>query len=448
MPLGQAILGLMYGDPADQISRTLNPVNPNPNPNPGAPPAPGAAPGGPQPPGGSGGPSGAPSSGPPPPQPPMAASNATQSPPDLASLYVQLHRQDQAAAGIDRGLQGMAASFGTAQQQHDMMEAMKGITPDDRGKMLGNIIDDQAAQKKAQDLNRFQAGAAGMSKILGDKYTPEMAQWAALNPDLFKELATTHARTEEEAARPTETMKNAEAETAQWKQSHPNATPQEVADHHASVLSGMMPGPAQAAAIDQAKAAQDFKDTAMTDYGSLNNTYSSNEDRVKQLLADMPSTMAALKDPEWMTRGTAAGLGLTGAWQSTKNQAALIDQLKASLTGDNLKNVKNVRNQREFDTLGRALTGALTGTNSEAQVRAALEDIQKKFLDAHATNEMAAGHHLTGNLVGHGQQDLLSPTLSNGQKNPFYNGATQDERPSGGGGGKTYTYNPKTGQLE
>ena len=81
----------------------------------------------------------------------MAASNATQSPPDLASLYVQLHRQDQAAAGIDRGLQGMAASFGTAQQQHDTMEAMNHIQPDDRGKMLGNIIEDQAAQKKAQD---------------------------------------------------------------------------------------------------------------------------------------------------------------------------------------------------------------------------------------------------------------------------------------------------------
>ena len=32
MPLGQAILGLMYGDPADQISRTLNPGEPQSEP--------------------------------------------------------------------------------------------------------------------------------------------------------------------------------------------------------------------------------------------------------------------------------------------------------------------------------------------------------------------------------------------------------------------------------
>ena len=328
MPLGQAILGLMYGDPADQISRTLNPLNPKPNPNPGAPPAPGAAPGGPQPPGGSGGPSGAPSSGPPPPQPPMAASNATQSPPDLASLYVQLHRQDQAAAGIDRGLQGMAASFGTAQQQHDMMEAMKGITPDDRGKMLGNIIDDQAAQKKAQDLNRFQAGAAGMSKILGDKYTPEMAQWAALNPDLFKELAATHARTEEEAAKPTDLMKNADAEAAQWAAANPQATPQEIAAHRATTLSGMIPGPAGDVLKQQALDSQKFKDNAFADYEKSNQKLDETERTIDRLLSNPEATVKAVTT-SLPTTGTA------GAWDyllspEVKDRAALIDKLKSS----------------------------------------------------------------------------------------------------------------------
>ena len=102
---------------------------------------------------------------------------------------------------------------------------------------------------------------------------------------------------------------------------------------------------------------------------------------------------------------------------------------------------------REIDTLGKAATGGLTQASSKDQILQTLQDMKDKILDARATNEMSVGHHLSGNLVGRGQQDLMQPTL-NGQKNPFYNGATQDDKPSSGGGGKTYTYNPKTGQLE
>jgi hypothetical protein len=75
--------------------------------------------------------------------------------------------------------------------------------------------------------------------------------------------------------------------------------------------------------------------------------------------------------------------------------------------------------------------------------------MKDKILDARATAEMAAGHHLSGELVGHGNRDLIDP------KNPYYNGATEDEKAKDGGGGgsasgggPTYTYNPKTGQLE
>ena len=451
--IGSAILNLMYGNPEDQISRTLNPggPDPTPNPNPGAPPSQGApgAPGSQQQPGGSGGPSGAPASGPPQPQPPMAASNATQSPPDLAALYVKLHDRDQAANEIDRGTALMASAFGTAQQQHDLMDYAKSTPQNDSTGMIGGILTDQAAQKKQQDLNRFQAGAAGMAKILGPDYTPEMAKWAALNPDLFKELAQTHANVEAEKAKPTDAMKNADAETAQWAAANPQATPAEVSAHHATTLSGLIPGPGQAGLIDQAKSAQDFKDSAMSDYGAVNDKLSSSERIVSQLLADPASTMAAIRDPDFLTKGWASALP-TGIAQGTKNAAAGMSQLTAGLAGENLGSVKNVRNKTEFDALSRAVSGAFTPGASQDQVMTRLQEIQKKFLDAHATNEMAAGHHITGDLVGHGQTDLLSPTLPNGQRNPYYNGATSDPVPKQGasGGGAPHYIWTKDGGLQ
>ena len=441
MPVGQAILSALYGDPANQISRTLNPGGPNPNPNPGAPPPPGGAPGGAQSPGGSGGPSGAPATGPPQPQPPMAPSQATQSPPDLASLYVQLHKQDMAAAGIDRGLQGMASAFGTAQQQHDMMNQMGNIQPDDRAGMLGKIMVDQKAQQEQQEHNRFMAGAGGMASLLGNQVTPEQAQWLALNPDAFNEMLRTHQQIEVAKNTPTEAMKNVDASMTSWQQANPNATPQQIAAQRASLLSGLIPGPGQQAAIDQAKSAQDFKDNAMSDYSAVNDKLSSSERIVSQLMKDPGSTMAALRDPSFLTTGALSALP-TGIAQGTKDAASLINQLSAGLAGENLGSVKNVRNRTEFDALRTAVTGAFTPGASQTQVMTRLQEIQQKFLDAHATNEMAAGHHISGDLVGHGQTDLLSPTLPNGQRNPYYNGATSDSVPKSGGGGFNYAAIP------
>jgi hypothetical protein len=480
MPLGQAILGLMYGDPADQISRTLNPVNPNPNPNPGAPPAPGAAPGGPQPPGGSGGPSGAPSSGPPPPQPPMAASNATQSPPDLASLYVQLHRQDQAAAGIDRGLQGMAASFGTAQQQHDMMEAMKGINPDDRGKMLGNIIDDQAAQKKAQDLNRFQAGAAGMAQLLG--VSPDQAQWLSNDPTMMKEVLKTHF----DSMAPTDAMKNVDAAVAAQAQANPGMSQQDLAKFKSGLLSGIStggdattkemmqanrtweadpsnqgkpkPGYLTDPAQYKAYAAQYIED--QKDIGNAKNSFGANiskltpvQQNIEWLRAHPAAVTAAIQHPNL----TGGNLGYyTGAL--TEGQDALtarqkLDQLNSQLYSTSFTG-GGAANQRlaavEAQRLGAAFDpfkGENSANMSSDDIKNGLDNLKANLDSAVANTKAAAGHTVT-------EAEANTPYFNKAYLDPYstlHSGATiakSDAPGAKAGGGKTYTYNPKTGQLE
>ena len=184
--IGQQILDLMYGDPANQISRAINPGGPNPNPGAaqspspsgGAPGCPGAVPGG----------------------PPMAPANATQSPPDLAQLYVDLSRRDQAAHQIDQGTALMASAFGTAQQQHDMMDYAKGIPQDNSAGMIGATLKNQQDLKEQQDQNRFQAGAGLASKLLNIDLPT--SQWLMNNPQAMDGIVKTHFLTEAQKASP------------------------------------------------------------------------------------------------------------------------------------------------------------------------------------------------------------------------------------------------------
>ena len=438
--IGQQLLSLMYGDPADQIARTLNPGGPNPNPGAPQPPsgAPGAAPGGG---GGSGAAAAQPSS-----QPPLAPANATQSPPDLAALYTQLHAQDRSANQIDRGVAMMASAFGTQQQQHDMMGYAQSLRPDERALVASQGLQDQAKLTAQREHSKFIAGAAGMAKLL-DVDAPT-AQWLALNPDAMNEALSTHFANKKVP----ETVKLVDSAVADFTKGHPDATPEEIANYRSGLISGALGGPAAEAMKVQARNSQEFKDTAIEDYNSVTTKLNESQTILKQLLDDPDHVMSALTNPLPKT-------GLAGYWtpsalvsQETKNKAVLIDQLMAKLTGQSLTDVKNVRNSREFNVLGQSLTAALNPANSKGQVIKALEAMNDKILDARAVAEASVGHHLSGDLAGRtSTRDLLSPTL-HGKPNPYYAGATEDEKsdaaaPSGGGG-KTYTYNPKTGQLE
>ena len=424
--IGSAILGLMGGgDPSQQLGATLNP---NPiNPTPGAPPGSAAASG-----------QGLPQ----PPQQGLAQPQATQSPPDLAALYTKLYDRDQAAHSIDQGTALMASAFGTAQQQHDLMNYAQNIPAEDHVGVANKALLAQKELTDQQEHSRWMAGAAGMSKLLGDNVTPEQAQILSNNPDAFNELLKTHQQVEAAKATPTDAMKNADAQTTQWQTANPGATPEEVAAHRASILSGMLPGPAGEAMKVQAKDKQEFQDTAMNDYTGVQSKLNDTENTIDQLLKDPTHTMAALKDPV-PTTGMGANLNPFLS-QATADQAVLLNKLKAQFSADALSTVKNVRNMREFTALGQAATGALDPASSQDQVMQALQTMKNKILDARATSELAAGHRLTGDLVGHGNRDLLDKT------NPYYNGGSEAASPatSGGGGGKTYTYNPKTGQLE
>ena len=132
---------------------------------------------------------------------------------------------------------------------------------------------------------------------------------------------------------------------------NPKATQEEIAAYRSSLLTGMLPGPASEAAKLQADDAQEFRDTATSDYTMVNSKLSETERMLNQLLKDPDDTVTAVTTPFPTT-------GQYGAWdpllaRRPEIRAVLISKLKASLTGDSLSNVKNVRNRTEFETLGR-----------------------------------------------------------------------------------------------
>ena len=453
--VGGFFASLMNPGLATRVAQHLTP-NPNPLAQQGGPAAPGAVDGqgNPVPPPGSNLPPSAATQ----PDPVNAPNVAKLSQPDPSYVAdtMRYNRMNQLSDDLNRNIQGAAAGFGTAQQQASKTAALGaggGV-----GDSLGALAKIQGMQDQTIQDNehaRFMGNAAvfaqSMSQSLGRPVSVQEATEWMNNPDALK-MATGAAGANMTT---TGTQKDAEAATRAWATAHPEATAKDIADYKANLIAGGMGGSdleqrqylqeksngittddfatwkakkaAQATTLNQqAKDSQEFKDTATQDYTALHSKYTSIQSYIDTLKANPKAAQQALAT---MLPTTGAGATwMPGALVSDDEKAAAnaLQKIRATLSADQLSTVKNVRNSREFNTLGQAATGGLNPSASPADFSKAIDDIQNKYLDAQATNELAVGHKLTGNLVGHGNGDLLKPTLSNGQPNPYYNGGSED----------------------
>ena len=399
--VGGLITNAMMGNPDAQIANYLNGPNPSPM----------AQGGQGQPPGQQGG--GGPAQ--PPPQP-LAQAQVTQADPvnqpNIAALLMKAHERDLISADLNRNIAGMAASFGTASQQASKQANVRGMggADDSLGEYskIQGIMADQTAVNEAA---RFRAGAAGMATFLGT--TPETAAWLAHDPKAMQEaLATKFSNMTS-----TEAQKNVDAAAAAYAQANPQATPEEVAQFKSKMLVGVVPGPGQ----EQMKDAIASKDQAIEDYPNTNAKLMESQRVVDQLLKNKGATISAIKSitPTTGTWGMLNPLMLGHG--DVKEQAVAMEKLKAILTGSSLSEVKNVRNRQEFNVLGQALTAAFDPANSPDKIEAALNQFRDKILDARAVSEAAAGHNLSGDLVGRqSARDFLDP------ENPYYTGAKEE----------------------
>jgi hypothetical protein len=139
----------------------------------GGPPAPGGPPGGP------GGPA------PPPPQP-----QATQTPPDLGQMFLQLTQRQQASEGFNRGLGMLAAGFAQPRDRATMIGAMEGQSGD-AGSLMGNLMKLQQYNIEQQNLAAYRQSVPGMLEKAG--LDPSYAPLVMADPSIMSKIVETQA---------------------------------------------------------------------------------------------------------------------------------------------------------------------------------------------------------------------------------------------------------------
>jgi hypothetical protein len=196
---------------------------------------------------------GAPPQGPPPGAPAPGQTPAQTYAPDpqnanTIALLMRVHQQDMISNDLNRNIAGIAAGFGTAQQQHDKLAAIGNMQGDDRLAALQNVEKITAEQTQQNNAARFKAGAAGMASLFPNM-TPAQVQLMSNNPDLFSAMVNRSITSKIEAGQPTEAQKNADAAGKAYAQSKGydlnNLTPQQQQDidgYKSNLISGAMGG--------------------------------------------------------------------------------------------------------------------------------------------------------------------------------------------------------------
>ena len=249
-------------------------------------------------------------------------------------------QQQRSGSAIDHGLALMASAYAAPGTQGQIMHSMDNQQPD-ASSMMNNLVQLQQMQR----INNMPApgsggGATGGAASGDGQPAIDPTVWNALPPDAKMKILEQRAQSSLAVS--------------------------------------------QAAQEGQAKDVEEFKNSGIQDFSAANQKLTDSQTSVDQLLKNMPATMKALSDPDILTTSKWAAWNPLGPSEEVKQQAIAIQKLEAGLTGESLSSVKNVRNLREFNTLGEAVTAGLNANNGPQGVQDALNAIKQKMAVAHA----------------------------------------------------------------
>ncbi len=407
-------------------------------------------------------------------QPNLAPAAVTQPDPVNASYAADLmkyQRQSALAEDLNRNIQGVAAGFGTAQQQASKTAALGqggGV-----GNALGSLAGIQDMQDKTISDNehaRFMGNAAifaqTLSQSLGRPVSVQEAMEIQNNPDLMKQITSAVGSNVTE----TDMVKNAEAATKAWAQANPNATAQDIANYKANLISQGAAGNLSAAGKSlmddrrqwmQANPGKSFADmiaakpelaneiaysaakteegkmnaqagedkmTAATTFPKVNQAYSQVESTVDWLNdpAHRTAVQKAIATPGMFTRDTFGNLiassasGLTGIDQDVLDARSKLDYLKNELYKDNFTGTHNIRSNTEANKIAGAATNLDTKTNSAATINQQLTQLQQQVYREQANAAAAAGKVVPYKYHGLADSTYLDP------KSRLYQGGSEE----------------------
>ena len=414
----------------------------------------------------------------PPPGSNMAPPASTQPDPVNNSYIADLlaaSRRDANAQTFNEGLDQMAASFGTAQQQASKQAKLRNDGTVGGG--LGDLAKIQAMQDQTIQDNehaRFMGNAATfaqtLSQSLGRPVSVQEATEIMNNPKTLDQFGGAAAGAVQSNATQSDMVKNVNEATRAWAAANPNATPQDIANYKAQLLSQGAAGNLSAAGKSlmddrrqwmQANPGKSFADmiaakpelaneiaysaakteegkmnaqagedkmTAATTFPKVNQAYSQVEATVDWLNdpAHRTAVQKAIATPGMFTRDTFGNLiassasGLTGIDQDVLDARSKLDYLKNELYKDNFTGTHNIRSNTEANKIAGAATNLDTKTNSAATINQQLTQLQQQVYREQANAAAAAGKVVPYKYHGLADSTYLDP------KSRLYQGGSEE----------------------
>jgi hypothetical protein len=383
------------------------------------------------------------------------------------ALLLKVHQQDAISNDLNRNIQGIAAGFGTAQQQASKQAALANMGPgDDRLRALGEIEKITAEQTAQNNAAQFKAGAAGMAAMFPGM-TPQQLQWLSNNPAAMQDLVSSHMRSLE----PTEAQKNADAAAnayATAKGYDPKnlttAQQSDVANYKAGMLASTVGNldpaqremqqasmtwdnqnrgtgavkPAYLTDVTQWKAHQDVVANAQKDLSeaksgfgmadtkaahlqtTLEQLTGSDSDTPEQKQAKLAAAVAAVRNSTLRTEGPAARYlptMLGGERQDVINARANLNTLQNELSAQGMAGFSRLP-LGEFNRMAGASTNLTQQGLSGDQIATELQRLTEQSKRARANIQAQAGKTLDPSLSGYADTQYFDPN------DPYYSHAT------------------------
>ena len=413
-------------DPSMAIAHALGQGPGQPGSPQGPQPLAGAAP--PGPPAGQGGAPGA--SGAPPGPPAAPQPQATQTPPDLGQMFVQLMQRQQASEGFNRGLGMLAAGFAQPRDRAAMIDAMSGQSGDP-GSTMGNLMKLQQWNIQQQRMGEMQKNLPAIAEAMGLPLAAVQTMYAS-NPETFgSEIARIQ---EAQMGLTGDPVQRELSQTRrEWHQQNPGKT-----DADMIAAKPELAGPVEFQAgrtrtiNDQADAGKD-KLTAVSSFHVIDPTLASTESNVEWLAdpAHKDAVIKAINTPEAFTTDTLGNLvaasGATGVDNDVLQARSKLNWLKKQLYADRFVGTKNLRSNTEANNLGASVTNLDTRTNDAQAITDELARLKTQTYTARANLAASAGKVVPAKYSGLADPAYLNP------KSLLYNGA-KEEAPDEGGG--------------
>ena len=400
----------------------------------------------------------------------LAPAAVTQPDPVNSSYAADLlkaHRQDQLSADFNRNIEGVAAGFGTAQQQASKQAALRaggsGV-----GDSLAALKDIQGMQDQTIQDNehaRFMGSAATfaqtLSQSLGRPVSIQEAQTIQNSPDLMKSFSTAVGAN----AQSPDKLKEADAEARDWAAANPNATPAEIAQHKSDFLqqtAGGLSTVGKQLAEDRrnwmnAHKGASFADMiadkpeladettyvsmkgekakqlvqsgldklqAKTSFSSVDPQWQSIESNIDYLNdpKNRAAVLAALRAPDWETtnQGGRFANWLHAVDGPTLEAKRRLDWLKNEGFTQEFKGTKNVRSNTEANKLGATFSSLFSPTITDEGANTELTRLANQVHNGRANILAAAGQAIPSKYSDADiDPDYLDP------KSPLFNGATR-----------------------